>query len=329
MPGSVMGPDEAAEQMQEIRLLYQRIGNLNRQVSSFITHRRQEQRQRQGRLAGAIREIRDDLDELHAREDRRHEQLVAVRKRQQQHPVLHEQQREQQQLLRRQQQRHQLAEAFAEGGLSITNSTSSASSASDASPLRATRPPAQACTARPCSAASGLSRAHPRRHTPPPSSTHSAGSPARSGPASRQMNIDTLLQRRQRQLGVPGAHDDGTGRTPDRGQGHDRTAMRGFLHSVFAAASQNSANAAARAQDAAKKNAAAAASLLERLPTYEVREPLALAAEPRVCPICLDDICVGSHVTQLPCGHEFHKPCIGAWLGKRTWCPLCKQSASG
>ena len=141
------------------------------------------------------------------------------------------------------------------------------------------------------------------------------------------MNIDTLLQRRQRQMAVPGAHDGETGRVPE--QSHDRTAMRGFLHSVFTAASRDSANAAARAQDAVQKNAAAAALLLERLPTYEVREPLALAAEPRVCPICLDDVCVGSHVTQLPCGHEFHKACIGAWLGKRTWCPLCKRSASG
>ena len=141
------------------------------------------------------------------------------------------------------------------------------------------------------------------------------------------MNIDTLLQRRQRQMGVPPGAPAGGDAGTGSGHGHDRTAMRGFLHTVFAAASQNSANAAARAQDAAKESAAAVALLLERLHTYEVRDEPALAAEPRVCPICLDDVCVGAHVTRLPCGHEFHKRCIGAWLGKRTWCPLCKRSA--
>ena len=45
------------------------------------------------------------------------------------------------------------------------------------------------------------------------------------------------------------------------------------------------------------------------------------------CVICLDDFEKGDKLVVLPCGHEFHKDCIGPWLLKKSnLCPVCKQS---
>ena len=43
------------------------------------------------------------------------------------------------------------------------------------------------------------------------------------------------------------------------------------------------------------------------------------------CPICIDDVAIGCHITRLPCSHRFHRDCIGKWLVKTRTCPLCRS----
>uniref|UniRef100_A0A2P2MX03 RING-type E3 ubiquitin transferase n=1 Tax=Rhizophora mucronata TaxID=61149 RepID=A0A2P2MX03_RHIMU len=42
------------------------------------------------------------------------------------------------------------------------------------------------------------------------------------------------------------------------------------------------------------------------------------------CSICLDEICVGGEVTEMPCKHGFHFGCIEKWLKVRGSCPVCR-----
>ena len=45
------------------------------------------------------------------------------------------------------------------------------------------------------------------------------------------------------------------------------------------------------------------------------------------CCICLDEMRRSEAVLALRCGHLFHAHCVRAWLGRRQWCPLCKEPA--
>ena len=42
------------------------------------------------------------------------------------------------------------------------------------------------------------------------------------------------------------------------------------------------------------------------------------------CTICLDEFCVGSVVTRMPCSHVYHPDCIVEWLKTSNLCPLCR-----
>eukprot|EP00178_Gracilaria_changii_P008477 TRINITY_DN2576_c0_g1_i1.p1 TRINITY_DN2576_c0_g1~~TRINITY_DN2576_c0_g1_i1.p1 ORF type:complete len:1089 (-),score=185.04 TRINITY_DN2576_c0_g1_i1:8967-12233(-) len=49
-----------------------------------------------------------------------------------------------------------------------------------------------------------------------------------------------------------------------------------------------------------------------------------------ICAICQEELEIGEQVRKLPCGHEFHDPCILAWIGgeqmsQHMSCPVCKQ----
>jgi len=47
------------------------------------------------------------------------------------------------------------------------------------------------------------------------------------------------------------------------------------------------------------------------------------------CAICLSDFEEGELVRELPCGHQFRKPCIDLWIrrqGMSASCPLCKRA---
>eukprot|EP00908_Phaeocystis_cordata_P004186 Transcript_14571.p2 GENE.Transcript_14571~~Transcript_14571.p2 ORF type:complete len:110 (-),score=48.80 Transcript_14571:209-538(-) len=55
-------------------------------------------------------------------------------------------------------------------------------------------------------------------------------------------------------------------------------------------------------------------------------EPLSkMLSEP--CSICLEEMQGGELVLALRCGHLYHAGCVRAWLGRRQWCPLCKEPA--
>lgn len=49
-----------------------------------------------------------------------------------------------------------------------------------------------------------------------------------------------------------------------------------------------------------------------------------------ICAVCQDELHFGEEVRRLPCGHEFHDPCILPWIGGEQMshnrsCPVCKQ----
>ncbi|CAN8072110.1 unnamed protein product [Agarophyton chilense] len=49
-----------------------------------------------------------------------------------------------------------------------------------------------------------------------------------------------------------------------------------------------------------------------------------------ICAICQEDLEIGEQIRKLPCGHEYHDPCILPWIGGEQMsqhmnCPVCKQ----
>ena len=46
------------------------------------------------------------------------------------------------------------------------------------------------------------------------------------------------------------------------------------------------------------------------------------------CSICMDNVEVGSTVTELPCKHWFHGDCVVSWLKEHDTCPHCRKPIS-
>ncbi|XWS38933.1 hypothetical protein CRYUN_Cryun18bG0006300 [Craigia yunnanensis] len=46
------------------------------------------------------------------------------------------------------------------------------------------------------------------------------------------------------------------------------------------------------------------------------------------CPICLEELEVGSEAACMPCSHVFHDLCIATWLNKKKRCPCCRFKLS-
>ncbi|XP_010233818.1 uncharacterized protein LOC100824004 isoform X3 [Brachypodium distachyon] len=46
------------------------------------------------------------------------------------------------------------------------------------------------------------------------------------------------------------------------------------------------------------------------------------------CSICQEEFMEGEEVGRLGCEHQFHVCCIHQWLLQKSWCPICKASAS-
>ncbi|OMO93941.1 Zinc finger, RING-type [Corchorus olitorius] len=42
------------------------------------------------------------------------------------------------------------------------------------------------------------------------------------------------------------------------------------------------------------------------------------------CMVCLEELKVGSYVSQMPCSHDFHGDCIETWLKQSHYCPICR-----
>lgn len=55
-----------------------------------------------------------------------------------------------------------------------------------------------------------------------------------------------------------------------------------------------------------------------------------IPSERTICTVCQEELEVGEQIRKLPCGHEFHDPCILPWIGGEHMldhmnCPVCKQ----
>ena len=48
-----------------------------------------------------------------------------------------------------------------------------------------------------------------------------------------------------------------------------------------------------------------------------------LCSQP-TCPVCSDDHTCDEVLTELPCGHVFHSPCVIRWLEIKYSCPVCR-----
>ena len=44
------------------------------------------------------------------------------------------------------------------------------------------------------------------------------------------------------------------------------------------------------------------------------------------CSICLENFDVGQKISELSCGHLFHKECVEQWMQNNHNCPLCRLS---
>lgn len=49
-----------------------------------------------------------------------------------------------------------------------------------------------------------------------------------------------------------------------------------------------------------------------------------ISEKPATCPVCFEDVLVGSEVRRLPCFHCYHGECIVKWLQNSKFCPLCR-----
>lgn len=43
------------------------------------------------------------------------------------------------------------------------------------------------------------------------------------------------------------------------------------------------------------------------------------------CTICCSEYVEGEIITELPCHHLFHKPCVILWLQRSGTCPVCRH----
>lgn len=62
---------------------------------------------------------------------------------------------------------------------------------------------------------------------------------------------------------------------------------------------------------------------LSRLEIVQVRGTN-MTEPPSCCPVCLDNFQEGATLVKMPCGHEFHSPCLFRWLGEHNTCPVCR-----
>lgn len=75
----------------------------------------------------------------------------------------------------------------------------------------------------------------------------------------------------------------------------------------------------------------ASQSEVRRLPTLTVEEwrgrtsGASDADSNDVCVICTEHFSPDATLTVLPCGHAFHRDCVGTWLSIRCTCPMCRR----
>lgn len=67
------------------------------------------------------------------------------------------------------------------------------------------------------------------------------------------------------------------------------------------------------------------ASAIEALPRYDKDNSALLAVER--CVICQEDLEAEEDVRVLPCGHQYHFPCIAQWIPVSNTCCVCQSVA--
>lgn len=69
----------------------------------------------------------------------------------------------------------------------------------------------------------------------------------------------------------------------------------------------------------------ASESAIKQLPTKKVEKEMMGSDGTAECSICMDNVELGSDVTELPCSHWFHGDCVVAWLKEHDTCPHCRK----
>lgn len=65
--------------------------------------------------------------------------------------------------------------------------------------------------------------------------------------------------------------------------------------------------------------------IIDQMPLIRYSSMLSDSSHGTGCAVCLSEFEVKDMLRQLPCGHNFHRPCIDKWLKRNKVCPLCLQ----
>lgn len=79
------------------------------------------------------------------------------------------------------------------------------------------------------------------------------------------------------------------------------------------------------AVDVEVANPPASKESIDGLPETLVLEDHTAIGQEQCCPICCSEYIKDDIVTELPCHHFFHKPCVSIWLQKSGTCPVCRR----
>lgn len=72
----------------------------------------------------------------------------------------------------------------------------------------------------------------------------------------------------------------------------------------------------------------ASAEAIAAIPKIKIDKAMLGDSGKAECSICMDEVQLDEVVSQLPCSHWFHPPCIEAWLGEHDTCPHCRKGIS-
>jgi len=72
----------------------------------------------------------------------------------------------------------------------------------------------------------------------------------------------------------------------------------------------------------------ASKKVVEKLPKFKITDEHCKHSEkgkelPR-CPVCCDDMELGTEAELMPCGHMYHSDCLLPWLKEHNSCPVCR-----
>ncbi|XP_043920209.1 E3 ubiquitin-protein ligase Praja-2 isoform X3 [Protopterus annectens] len=77
--------------------------------------------------------------------------------------------------------------------------------------------------------------------------------------------------------------------------------------------------------DAEQAHPPATKESIDCLPQFSVTDDHSVVGQDQCCAICCSEYIRDEIVTELPCHHLFHKPCVTLWLQKSGTCPVCRH----